>query len=658
MDPVSLSTTLVDWALVIPNVALELDLGNPNRLNTPTLVLQVKGAPSSRDYLGETVFRQYSYRFWDGRVDFRYHFTFRRHAEYIKSRFYAGLFGEYMDYTLRTPIDIIDRDALKDGRATIFGLTGGYEFPGYSYHNKHFFQFQLGGSFGFIHANYDSYTDQGSEAKNSTVPMMTELRFALAYRKKSISRKYWQPNYDRYRRVKAEDDRMLEHLDQLLEDMEADPVTIYMKHAPGLDTTFLSPLTLQQVRHAFRLRFKSPYLRTEKLEPLYTNTSFPITKPSEFYLVSYKVPVRAHDYDAEETEREFYFPFRVRFEGYDEAIARQTSFNQAMRKYYYDHGRQLPTMMVQAVDRDNFVASPSIRNVLELLNEKWPESNLRPEEVTGLYYRTDGEFQPIKEGEMLHRGTYALGLKFHQQVGEAYDTLSTRFNLVPYVDDNVQFMYESLLRASTTTEFYVHHPWLNGRESEVTRDDVIRALAENGYAGYTADNIAVEDTIRYGRNVGTASFGNVLNDLRFVYVVEDSVSLRAGNQFHKALQKALSPRRATWNTNVVDNLSMYGPLVQGRWDDKHQLVPADNTEVIDAVMKHLIRVNPALAAESIHPYQIENFTYSGIHEIPDGKPLNRWTVLRFAYRFVNSDGHSRVAYAHVAYRLKIPTRGQ
>lgn len=654
-DRFTLSTNLLDWALVIPNIGVEYDLGNPQRMSTPSIFMQFKGSPAGRDYLKEGLYNQDSYRFWDARLDWRYHFTFHRHAELFTSRFYAGLFGEYMDYTMRTPLDMRHRDALKDGTALIFGLTGGYDFPGFSYHNKHFFQFQVGASAGVIHTEYDAHTAEGIGSYGSTFPMLTELRFALTYRTRSISRKYWQPNYARYQRIKAEDDRLLEQLDALQAEMEIDPVTIYMKHAPGIDTLFLEPLTLPQVRRAFRIRFGSPYFRPEQLQPLHNNVAFPITAPGEHYLIRYSIPVRAHDYDAEESEREYYFPFRVRFEGYDEAYNRMLSYNRALRNYYQSNGKRLPSMMVQALNRDEFVGSPTISEILKVINAKWPESDLSRSEVTGVYYREDGEFKPIKEDEMTRRGTYAFGLRFHSQVSESFDTLTTRFNLEPFVEDEVQSMYETLLRASTTTEFYVPHTWLNGKEREVTRLDVIKALEAEGYKGYTEDNIQVDDTIRYGRNVGIASFGNVLPELRFIYVVEDSTSLALGNQLHKALQKGLNPRKATWNLDVNFN-STYGPICQGKWNSKHELVPADPTEVIDAVMRFLRRANPNLVENSIMPFMVENYTYSGVHEIPDGKPLNRWTILRFAYRFINTDGRSRVAYAHVAYRLKLPSR--
>lgn len=655
LDRFTFSTNLIDWALVMPNLGVELDLGNPSRISTPSIALSLKASPASKDYLAEGLFNQDSYQLWSARLDYRYHFTFHRHPELYKSRFYAGLFAEYMDYTLHTPLDIHDRGALKDGKATIFGLTGGYDFPGFSYHNRQFVQFQAGANIGVIHTNYEAYTDQGHTPHSFTFPMLTELRLAMTFRTRSISRKYCLPNYERYRRIKAEDDLLQQQLDDLLLQMEADPVTLYVRPASGKDSLFEEPLTLPQLRRAFRAQYKTHFFFPERIQPLYNNTSFPITTPGEHYLVSYTIPVRAHDYDSEDTEREYYFPFRVRFMGYDQAFARQSSFNTALRNYYYNHDRHLPSMMVDAINRDEFIKSPSLDEILDLLNAQWPESELRREEVTGIYYRQDGEFQPVEEGKLLRRGTYALGLRFHTQVAESYDTLSTRFNLEPFVATDVKSRYESLLSVSTTKEFFVNRPWRNGHEAPVTVDDVLRSMADNGFYGYSHDNVSLEDSVHYGRNVGTASFGKVLPQLRFIYVVEDSTSLALGSQFQKALQRGLNPGRNTWKLDVTFN-STYGPICQGKWDENHHLVPADTTEVVRGIMRFLVRCNPQLAGQTIEPYQIESYTYTGVHEIPDGKPRNRWTLFRFAYRYVNADGHSRVAHANVTYRLQIPPR--
>ena len=139
----SLSTNFIDWALVIPNIGIDFDFGNPNRKSTSSLYFQLKGSPSSKDYLKKGLYDQTSYKFWNAHLEWRLHWSFHRHPELVKGRFYSGLYAEYMKYTLNTPLDIIDRDKLKDGWGGIAGISAGYDFPGFNYDNRHFFQYSI-----------------------------------------------------------------------------------------------------------------------------------------------------------------------------------------------------------------------------------------------------------------------------------------------------------------------------------------------------------------------------------------------------------------------------------------------------------------------------------------------------------------------------------
>ena len=56
-------------------------------------------------------------------------------------RYYVGAFAEYADYQFNTKFDLLKRGSLKDGKALVLGLSGGYDFPAFSYNNNHFFQF-------------------------------------------------------------------------------------------------------------------------------------------------------------------------------------------------------------------------------------------------------------------------------------------------------------------------------------------------------------------------------------------------------------------------------------------------------------------------------------------------------------------------------------
>lgn len=650
----SISTNLVDWALVIPNIGLDIDFGNPNRKSTSSIFLQFKGSPSSKDYLKEGLYDKTSYKFWNAHLEWRLHWSFMRHPELAKGRFYTGVYTEYMKYTLNTPLDIIDPDKLKDGWAGIAGISAGYDFPGFDYDNRHFFQFQIGANIGAFYADYDAYSDAGVEAKTRILPMITEIRFALAYRNHSISRKYWQPNLERYRQHQVEDEAAREQIDKYVEEFSTNPLTIYVKQVTDTDTAFVEPVTFNMVRREFSERCNSQYFRPEQLYEIADNTKFPITKPSDFCLIGYTLPIRATDYDSEDTEAQYVFPFRVRFLGYEQAMDRMLSYNRALRQFFNNNGRRLPTMNMEAVNSTDFVTSATIENVLEMLNGKWMGGNIKPDEVDAVYYRENDEFHKINETEMNRRGTYALGLRFHSQVHENYDSLTTRFNLEPYVETDTRTLYEQFVPVVTRRQFSINHTWKNGKEGDLTKQDVLNMLAAEGFVGFNDDNISV-DSIHYGRNYGEADFGKVLPKVRFIYVVEDSLGLAVGQEFHHACLNGLNAQRGTWNTDYTGQLT-YGPICEGMYDAEGNLVPADKQEVIDDIMRCLTRVNKNMRHLTIDESWIEDYTYTGLHDMPNGKNKEKWTLLRFAYRYVNADGRVRLARAHAAYRIKVPKK--
>ena len=649
----SVSTNLVDWALVIPNVGLDIDFGNPNRKSTSSIYLQLKGSPSSKDYLKERLYDETSYKFWNAHVEWRWHWSFRRHPELVKGRFYSGLYTEYMKYTMNTPLDIIDRDKLKDGWGGIAGISAGYDFPGFNYDNRHFFQFQIGANVGAIYADYDAYNDAGKESKKKIFPMVTEIRFAIAYRNQSISRKYWQPNLERYRRIEVEDDAAHKQIDEYAEQFETDPLTIYVKPKNETDSVFSEPVTFNMVRRAFGERCNSQYFRPERLYELVDNTKFPITTPSDYYVIGYNLPIRATDLDSEDTEAHYVFPFRVRFSGYEQAMERMLNYNRSLRSFFNNNGNRLPSLNMEAVNSTEFVTSATIENILELLNGKWLGGKLTRDDVEAVYYREDNEFHQINETEMNHRGTYALGLRFHTQVYENYDSLTTRFNLEPYVETDTRTLYEHFVPVVTSRQFFISHPWKNGQERQLTKDDVLKMLADEGFSGFSDANISV-DSIHYGRNLGEADFGKVLPKVKFIYVVEDSLGLAAGKEFHYACLNGLNAQNGTWNTNIPFQVT-HGPICEGTYDKEGNLIPADKQEVIDDVMRCLTRANKNLRHYTIDKAWIEDYTYTGLHDMTGGRK-EKWTLLRFAYRYVNADGHVRLARAHAAYRIRIPKK--
>ena len=208
----------------------------------------------------------------------------------------------------------------------------------------------------------------------------------------------------------------------------------------------------------------------------------------------------------------------------------------------------------------------------------------------------------------------------------------------------------------------MERPWLNGKEKAVTVDDVIVALDRGGMTGYTEDQIELPDSIHYGRNVGTTTYGPALQPLQFIFVVEDSVGMKQGTRILEALTMGVDARRATWNTKY--DLDAHGPLLEGRYKseaedefDNPEVEVADREELLRAVSEYLAKIDPSLEGIKIEKDWVTNYAYTGLHKLQakDNTPEGTvWTVLQFKYRLLYMDGRPRVATANVAYRIKKP----
>ena len=193
-------------------------------------------------------------------------------------------------------------------------------------------------------------------------------------------------------------------------------------------------------------------------------------------------------------------------------------------------------------------------------------------------------------------------------------------------------------------------------------DDVIAALDHGGMTGYTEDQIELPDSICYGRNVGTTTYGPALQPLQFIFVVEDSVGMKQGSRILEALTMGVDARRATWNTKY--GLDAHGPLVEGKYKaeaedefDNPEVEVADQKALLEAVSEYLAKIDPSLEGMKIEEEWVTNYSYTGLHKLQtnDSTPEGTvWTVLQFKYRLLYMDGRPRVATANVAYRIKRP----
>lgn len=621
-------TNLSDWALASPNVGFEIDLLQPSRMRGQSLSLQFRDGADSQ-------FRLWRNDFADGahldvfglRLDYRWHFSPYRHPEHYRGRYFAG-----------PSVQLINRTQYAS-----VGAVGGYDFPAFSFGNRHFLEFQVSGLMAGCREG-----------------LFGELHFGMALRPMSISAKYWQPDERPFLRNQAQNRIAHQQLDSLQTVLELDPVILSVPSLWG-DSTLSRPVTISEVRNAFARRINNPYLLPEHLEEMPDHTPLPITEPSEFCNIRYRLITRPEDYDGTSGETPYIFPFRVRIQGYDWAIARQRSYNESLRAAFQRAERQLPSLYLPPVSRDSMSVSATVEQVRELLSAQWDEDQLVSDEIVDFYYRQDGEFVPVSQEQLCRRGTYAVGLRFHPQVTEAYDSLPTRFNILPLIDERDRSMSDHFLSAYHGQPIYIEHPWLNGQEQDVTVRDVISALADAGFPGYTAEQLLVPDTIRYGRSVVTASYGPVLQPMQFLIAVEDSLAIRQGAQLYEALADGVDARRATWSPRYGGN-DAHGPLVEGAYDDDGQLVAADRVALREAVVDYLSNINPALRALRIDDTWVEDYQYTGLHNLGQRRPSDpvteMWTILQFRYRMLHADGHTRTVTTHVAYRIRLPQSSQ
>lgn len=660
----SWQTNLVDWALSTPNLGLEIDLGDPQRIGTPSLLLQFKYRP-------DQVYMNY----WSGRMEWRWHFRHselpetrkgwmrlmpdseskqsriiesyrKRHPELIPGRFYLGAYGDFGSYEGPLSVGLHNHDHNKSGWAAGLGVSAGYEFPGFSYGNRHFLQFQTGLSIGASLSNYDVLDDNDAIVDNHrcVLPVLSEVRFALVYRTLSISRKYWLPDSDFFSLLRQENKETKETLDSIENMLQSEPLTLYVPSLAG-DSILQAPVTQKDVEDGMLKLLPEKLSRRTNFRELTENTAFPLNIPGEHYRIGYTLPLASEDYGGDEAEASYILPFRVRITGYDESVERMRSFNDSLRTRYVNRDRVLPAIYLEPVTNDSMQHHASMDDVLTLMTNEWKADSLRKSEVTRLYYREDGEFRPINESQLNRRGTYAMGLKFHPQVSEDFDTLSTRFIILPYISDDDKSGYEAFSRVYSTKSFYVPCTWEYERPPIVSANDVASVISKEMGQTYHPERIELPDSIRYGRNIGTMRFSNAQHPLQFIFVVEDSVSLKRGSLLYEALTANVNSRNATWLTHTEHRQDRYGPIVDSLAYAADSIVAWLNASLEDA--------EDRFEAKDIHILDPE---YSGYHILANDANSQDslvWTIMQFAYRRLSASGRASTMVGHAAYRIRI-----
>ena len=210
-------TNVVDWALTVPNVAVEFDLGNTIRSKrTIGLSLKYNWGTSHK------ISPPYVLNLFDARVEWRQYFrtrqrglvtenpdiltrmkeqwfTTQRKTPRTSRAYYWGIYAHSSSYSFK-----LGKEG-KQGKAYGAGLSLGYTAPLYGYRSGSV-DFELGGSIGLVYNQYDVFTHDSesntyafepAKSKKGLIPfpVVTDLRVAFVYRFMSVSEKYQQTAY-------------------------------------------------------------------------------------------------------------------------------------------------------------------------------------------------------------------------------------------------------------------------------------------------------------------------------------------------------------------------------------------------------------------------------------------------------------------------------
>ena len=435
----SFSTNFIDWALFAPNIGVDIDLGNQNLIGGQSLFLNFK-------YIAKDNYAWIRNNNWAGRVEYRWHYRWNEHPsqrrgltrpalwlenvvmgqqrlleataramessalhrpEMIKGRSYVGLFGEYWNF---------------DGWSG--GLTAGYEFPAF-YHNRHFWQFHVGGNVG-IKAKKNNIFDTNAAtpvviANDKGIEPVAELRFGLTFRKVSISRKYWQPRSKKSRKTDIADNReMLALIDSITENYSTDTKLFLTVPKIKDDMTLKSVIGKKEVIKAIRKQTGMPLATANFVN----DTIFPIKRLDD-YRITYRFKTAVSQYDENDVETtDVTFRFRVDLEGRQEAEATKQSFVDAVQKYRKEKG--IPVLYAKAKaksqDRNEIDGYIPTSEVMTLFSRIWGKT-ISLQQFKGVSQRVGvGVIRPIDEKGINRRSRYVISMSFHPQVMLNYDT--------------------------------------------------------------------------------------------------------------------------------------------------------------------------------------------------------------------------------------------
>ena len=256
----SVSTNLIDWMLIVPNVGVEIPLSNPQYVNGSSLFVEGKASLNANRVYAPDM----NYKLFSGKVEYRRHFRFGEPTHYIingeyvnendslillsvqdslswmiravnsvagkvtkknywkgrtrnyvddMGRSYVGAFAQFADYSVCLPLFNYGRGRM--GQAGIVGVSLGYQKPFYNFNNKFYLEWELGGSLGCVVTQFDKYNRIESQVVGQGkwyYPMITDLHVSLVLRKHSVK--------DLYKKIPKAADFTSEQIEKMLKEQK------------------------------------------------------------------------------------------------------------------------------------------------------------------------------------------------------------------------------------------------------------------------------------------------------------------------------------------------------------------------------------------------------------------------------------------------------
>jgi len=606
----------LDWALITPNVGLEIDLGDPTILSTPSLFFQLKYRPSHKDPIGKQNWDQRIFTYLSGKAELRWHFrltekrssrrglqrpaleirdlmrlspkgkqkieeetmhvvhtTINQQPEMIQGRWYVGVFGEFVDYTQHTKFDLFDRNKIKDGYAAIGGISAGYTFPAFNYWGRRFLQWEIGASFGCIYSPYDVYDRTGQmKSEKRIIPMISDLRVALTYGTWNISRRYWRPDNDIYDRNQAYNNDIDLRINEYMHVIDSIPVNIIVHHPQTYDndSLFKETIKMQDVIAAIRQQTGLTELQTKNFLPGRA-TVFPIQGKDlgENYLLNYTFEKKISTYASDMAETDtLRIPFRIRLEGHDEADSLRTHFEDSVRNWRKANDIY-PTIYAEARDKDSFKEPVSIDTIAAFFSGI-VGNEINKNHITGLYRIESDDRLPVEESDLLTPGLYAMSLRFHPQIYLSEEEISTRFRIELKDRNKVGNIYNNRLVPfyNSGKKLYVERPWMGSDTlaTPLSKEEILSAFAaypEDSMDFITAGMIEMDTIQTFGTSHRiTVNYNVMVNAVDFRIVVEDSVGRIAAEMLGDSIT---AEGRNTFNRDLNQYPIVKAPKINGEF---------------------------------------------------------------------------------------------